>query len=204
MKKIILSTAILAVLSFSAHAQKIKLGAKAGLNVSQFSGDVLENNFTPGINAGIVAEFKLTSRFSIQPELLYNRQGNKTIINDYYGSELSREKYYEKLDYISLPVLAKIYVFKGLSIELGPQVALLTGAKRKVKYSGYYGNGSLEAPVNALYEKVDFGLAGGIAYDLPLGLFFQARYVGGMSNIVTLPDTTVKNQTISFSAGYKF
>ncbi|MFP9113588.1 porin family protein [Flavobacterium sp. RHBU_3] len=204
MKKIIFTAAILAAMCFSANAQKIKLGVKAGLNISQFTGDVLENNFTPGVNAGFVAEFKLTNWFSLQPELLYNRQGNKTIINEYYGTEVSHEKYFDKLDYISLPVLAKFYIYKGLSIEAGPQIAYLTGAKRKVEYSGYYGDGSLETPVNSEFEKADIGFVSGIAYDLPMGLFFQARYISGILDISATPDIMLNNETIAFSAGYKF
>lgn len=204
MKRIFYLTAVIALFCNVATGQKVKFGIKAGLNISQFTGDIEKNNFKSGLNAGVVAEVKFNERFSLQPELLYNRMGNKIIIDSFVGTDYEHREFFDNLDYLSLPVLFKIYVFKGLSIEAGPQISVLTGAKRKVKVEGDGGSGSIEYSSHADYKKTDMALVGGLAYDLPFGLFIQARYLGGISNIITYTDATLKNQTIAFSAGYKF
>ncbi|MCG7860471.1 PorT family protein, partial [Flavihumibacter sediminis] len=55
-----------------------RIGIKAGLNLSNFySDDVNDNNLKAGLNAGVYAKLPVTRGFSIQPELLYSNKGTK-------------------------------------------------------------------------------------------------------------------------------
>lgn len=204
MKNLLYAVAIIASASFGANAQKVQFGIKGGLNITKFGGDIDLSDYKTGLQAGAVAEIKFSDKFSLQPELLFNQQGMMYKVNFYDGGLYTRTKIFEKLNYISLPIMAKIYVFKGLSIQAGPQISLLTGAKRKIEFDTEEGNGSIEASVNAQYEKLDLGMAMGVGYDFPFGLFFQGRYVAGISNISAMPDSSLKNKTFNISAGYKF
>ncbi|KGO85055.1 hypothetical protein Q765_18100 [Flavobacterium rivuli WB 3.3-2 = DSM 21788] len=205
MKKIILSAALLMAVGFSAKAQEdVKLGIKAGVNFANFGGDVEDADSRTGFHAGVVAEFKLSENFSIQPELLYSQMGSKFEASGSFAGVAYSLEQTSKFDYLSLPILAKYYIIEGLSIEAGPQVGYLLSAKNEVK-----GSGSDElltsGDVKDGSKSVDFGLAGGLAYDLPMGVFFQARYYAGISNVNDGDgDLDVKNSALQLSVGYKF
>ncbi|KAF2518520.1 PorT family protein [Flavobacterium salilacus subsp. salilacus] len=188
MKKLLLSAAAIMAFSVVSHAQEIKFGVKAGLNIADFGGDAETEGSRTGFHAGGLAEFKLTETFSIQPELLYSMQGAK-------GKDiLTGEEYDLKFDYINIPIMAKYYLMEGLSIEAGPQVGFLMSAKAE------------DEDIKDSYKSIDIALNGGVAYDLPMGLFFQARYSAGISDISDIEgsDDKITNNVISLSVGYKF
>ncbi|MCO6146815.1 porin family protein [Flavobacterium sp. NRK1] len=199
MKKIILSTALLFAIGFTAKAQEIKYGVKAGVNFATLTGDIPDDVKTrTGFHAGAVAEFKLTEEFSIQPELLYSQQGMK-----YDGIDADtgiKVKTTWKMDYLILPVVAKYYIIEGFSIEAGPQIGYRLGAKIKAEASGF---GENEYDFKDDTKALDFGIIGGLAYDLPMGLFFQARYNAGITKI-NEGDDSVQNDVFQLSVGYKF
>ena len=140
-----------------------------------------------GLHIGGVAEFKLSETFSVQPELLYSMQGSK---EDFEGIEVEN-----KFDYLNIPIMAKYYLMEGLSIEAGPQVGFLMSAKAE------------DEDIKDGFKSIDFALNGGVAYDLPMGVFFQARYSAGLNNIYDgegSDDYKITNNVISVSVGYKF
>lgn len=191
MKKILLSAAAIMAFGFASQAQDIKFGAKAGLNIADFGGDAETSGSRTGFHVGVVAEFKLTEQFSIQPELLYSMQGAKyETVNDFAIVEQDM-----KLDYLNVPIMAKYYLFEGFSIQAGPQVGFLMSAKDE------------DTDVKDSFKSIDFALNGGVGYELPLGVFFQARYSAGLANIADgegSDDYSINNNVISLSVGYKF
>jgi hypothetical protein len=198
MKKLILSAAMLLTIGFTANAQNIKFGVKAGLNLATLTGDVNSDvSSRTNFHAGGVVEFKVAQNFSVQPELLYSGQGAKF---DVFQDGANYETTF-KFDYINIPVLAKYYIIEGFSIEAGPQVGFIVNSKMKVEIPGM---GSGEVDAEEITNGVDFGIAGGLAYDLPIGLFFQARYVAGIANVIDEPNTSTQNGVFQFSVGYKF
>jgi len=207
MKKIIFSVATLFAIGFTTQAQEIKYGVKAGLNLADWGGDAENTNVRPGLNAGVLAEIKFNN-FAIQPEIVYSQQGTKLTINNYSGNDLTSSlELTSKLDYINVPIAVKYYVIEGLSLQAGPQIGFLVSAKEKAELKANGENVSVEMDAKDGYEKVDFALFGGIGYDLPIGIFFQARYNAGLSNINKDPDSAdieLTNNVFSFSVGYKF
>jgi len=94
MKKLFI--AAIAVLAFgSANAQETKFGVKAGLNFSNFTGDVENNSMKVGFHVGGLVNIKVSDKFSVQPELLYSGQGAKFD----GGVTVSA-------DYLNIPVMA--------------------------------------------------------------------------------------------------
>ena len=198
MKKIILSAAMLLAIGFTAKAQDIKYGIKAGLNLATLTGDVPSDiSSRTSFHAGAVVEFKVGKNFSVQPELLYSEQGAE--YNTIEEGMLVNAKF--KFSYINLPVLAKYYVIEGLSIEAGPQIGFRTGAKVEVEVPGA---GSAEVDFKDATESIDFAIVGGLAYDLPVGVFFQARYNAGLTKVNNDNIDKTKNGVFQFSVGYKF
>ena len=186
-------------MGFAAKAQEIKYGVKAGVNFATLTGDVPDDVKTrTGFHAGVVAEFKLTEQFSIQPELLYSQQGTKYDIKD-IDTGINIESTW-KMDYLTLPIAAKYYIIEGFSVEAGPQIGYRLGAKIKAEASGF---GEQEYDLKDDTKAIEFGVIGGVAYDLSIGLFFQARYNAGISK-VNDDDDNVKNGVFQLSVGYKF
>jgi hypothetical protein len=170
MKKLFfLTLALCTVLVTNAQKSKreegIKLGIKGGLNVANLMGDVEDVAIRTSIHAGLVAEIIVSDKFSFQPELLYSGQG---------ATDTSEAAGRIKLDYITLPVLGKFPIAKNLSIEAGPQVGFLVSGKKKTNISN--------DKINDV-KTIDFGLNAGLNYELMSGVFFQARYNLGLTDI---------------------
>jgi hypothetical protein len=192
MKKTLIVLIAIGIGAF-ANAQKtkqdegIKLGIKGGLNVSNLMGDVKDVAIRTSIHAGLVAEIIVNDKFSIQPELLYSGQG---------ASDTSTGGGRIKLDYITLPVLGKFPIAKNLSLETGPQIGFLVSGKEKT-------NDSNETIPNT--KTIDFGLNAGLNYELNNGVFFQARYNLGLTDIGFYGDNKrASNSVIQFSIGKLF
>jgi hypothetical protein len=71
--------------------------------------------------------------------------------------------------------MAKFYVTKGLSLNVGLQPGFMTKAKTK-------GDG-LNVDVKSNCNKVDFSIPMSIAYEFENGLTFEARYTTGLTNV---------------------
>src|SRR5690606_14589683 len=148
-----------------------------------------------GFHVGAVAEIKFNDKFSLQPEVLYSAQGAK---------EKGEGDGKMNNDYINIPIMAKYYFVEGFSIEAGPQVGFLMKSEAKGE------NASVDT--KDFYKSVDFGLGIGLAYDLPMGLFVNARYNIGLSKInedfdfggITVETEDLKNNVIQIGVGFKF
>lgn len=202
MKKLVLAALAVFAIGNSAFAQQeVKFGPKAGVNFANLSGQD-DSNMLTGFHVGAVAEIKFNEKFSVQPEVLYSAQGSKYEVSNSIGSY----KATQKLDYINVPIMAKYYVAEGFSVEAGPQVGFLTKAEltQEGNVAGIV-NGESTRDNKDTYNSVDFGVNFGLAYDLPAGLFFNARYNLGLSDVVKDNNgDAIKNNVIQVGLGYKF
>lgn len=176
-------------------AQGIHMGIKGGLNVSQMSAqsEQIESSST-GFHVGLLTEFKVLGKFAIQPELLFSSQGSKV-----QPKQLGAfDNYTNKLYYLQLPVMAKVFVYKGLYLEAGPQASLLLSAQRVVDATNDATNNKSD------YKAFDYSANVGVGYDL-LGHFFaNMRYCIGLQNINDVPGgDSVKNGVFQLSIGAK-
>ncbi len=191
MKKLLLSA--MAVCAFgmtTVNAQDISYGVKAGLNLSNFSGDDTDelNNRT-AFHIGGMLEIALSDVFSLQPEVLYSAQGATLSENGVDGSF--------NFSYINIPVMAKYYVTEGLSLEFGPQVGILVSAETEAE--------GTTSDIKDYITSSDFGLNFGMGYKLESGVNFSARYNLGLSNIDDTESTDeVQNAVFQLSIGYFF
>ncbi|PKV51224.1 outer membrane protein with beta-barrel domain [Aquimarina sp. MAR_2010_214] len=186
-------------LGVTAQEENIRFGAKAGLNIANIAGDAVNGiSSRTGFHLGAVVEIPISEKFAFQPEVLYSAQGY-TMDETVFGIRIEGTT---KLDYINIPLIAKYYVVKGLSIQAGPQVGFLVSAKGEVKTAGI----EREEDIDDFYKSVDLGLGFGAGYQLDMGLFFDARYNLGLSDINDVDGDDDKNQNavIQFSVGYKF
>ena len=105
MKKLVLLAAVLlsSVGVFAQHeVGSINIQPKVGINIADLT-DADESDARIGFVVGAEGEYQLTDLFSLTAGLLYSQQGCK------YDDEST------KLDYINVPILANVYVAKGLA-----------------------------------------------------------------------------------------
>ncbi|TCN52467.1 PorT family protein [Flavobacterium circumlabens] len=183
MKKFLV-LAVVTVLGFTnVNAQKIKFGAKGGLNFASVSGDNTEGiDVVTSFNFGVLSEIPVSDKFSFQPELMYSGQGYS--FNDNTIA----------LNYLNIPLMGKYYLTKGLSLEAGPQIGFLLSAKND------------KTDVKDSFNTFDFGVNFGLGYKLDNGLNFGARYNLGLTDINNLDNSSSKNKNGVFqlSVGYFF
>lgn len=189
MKKILLM-AVVMLASVASYAQQavgtFTLQPKIGMNVASLTKcDGCDPRI--GLAAGVEAEYQATDIFSVSAGLIYSMQGNKAKAEGVTQTT--------KLDYINIPILANVYVTKGLAVKLGVQPAF--NVSDKVKFSG---GASLEAEdVGA--ESFDFSIPVGLSYEFN-NVVLDARYNFGVTNIADGGDS--KNSVFQFTLGYKF
>ena len=167
-------------------AQKFQFGAKAGINVSNFTGgdfDDVEKKALVGFHGGLYLRFDLAN-LSIQPVAMISTQGAK--IDSVSGS------YNWKLTYINVPVMVQYRFAGGIYIEAGPQVGF--------KIDDNIPNQTIDEFINGL----DFSIAGGLGYRTKGGLGVGARYTAGVSKLgdfelSTGIDPDFKNGVLQFS-----
>ena len=202
MKKSFLFIAMMLLSTTFLTAQEfVNFGAKGGLNFASFSGsdaDDLDFQGRTGYHLGLVMEIPLASEFSVQPEVLYSTVGGQTnqlVVDKATDAEFS-------LDYISVPVMFKYYILGGLNVEAGPQFSFNTRNDIGGDFNEDDVLQEFDAITNEDPRSFDFGGAVGLGYNLPLGLFAQARYVFGLSDVYQ--NFGVRNDLVQLSIGMKF
>lgn len=187
MKKTIFAAVVLLAMSASVQAQLVKIGIKGGLNYANQNGSDITINSTnyqtsaiTSYHAGLVAEIKLVDSFAIQPELLYSTQGAT------YKNAV--EEFQNELGYLSIPIMAKIYLNKVVSLELGPQASFLLSERNNfdVKDANTF----------------DFAANAGLGFKITKSFFLEGRYSLGLTD--ASKDAQVKNSVVQVSAGFLF
>lgn len=212
MKKILLLVTVVAC-TISAHSQEIRMGAKAGVNFANMSfkpSDGEDFKSRTSFHIGGLVEIPITDKFSVQPEILYSSQGSQLKESEEYMGQKVNSEIKFKLDYVSIPVMAKYYVIDGLGLEAGPQFGILVSAKGEYEFSGFGMSESGSEDLKDELKTLDIGLGFGASYRLDMGVFFGARYILGLTDINDNKDdgfddeAKVKNNVFQLSVGYTF
>jgi predicted DNA binding CopG/RHH family protein len=206
MKKIMMIAAMM-VATISAKAQfepgTFSLQPKAGFVLSSITGD--GTKYKPGFTAGLEGQYQINNWFGLSAGVHYAMAGYK--YKDIDDAKVNA-------GYINIPVMAKFYVTKGLSLNAGVQLGFLTTAKEK------YSNGGIkyDTDIKELCNKTDFSIPLSIAYEFTNGLSFEARYNAGLTNFfkkdvinviedldgVRVRSEDNKNSAFMITVGYKF
>lgn len=184
---------ITSVISLNAQDRKNKAtaGIKGGYNVSSVSFDgSSETAKLHGFHIGVYGESYIGNYFSIQPEILYSQQGYKII--DKNGT------YTQKLDYINIPLMLKMYPVKSFFLEAGPQIGFSISHKETFD-SGFilYDTSKEFNPSN-----FDWGVNLGAGFKSDAGISLGARYHIGQSDIYN--QDKPKNRVWQIYIGFEF
>lgn len=200
MKKVILLATMFVVGAGIARAQvsTATFGVKGGVNLATVSGDDYDSpDSRTSFNAGLVAEIPVSARFSIQPEVLYSGQGFdiKRIDQDNLFDNDENVEY--QLDYIQVPVLAKIYLVDGLNLQVGPSFNFKINEEIDYQPNADAGDVNLDEA-----KDFDFGGAAGLEYKFENGFFIQGRYNYGFTELIE--DRDVHNSVFQAGIGFMF
>ena len=166
---------LLVIFSFSQsilYAQGFHLGIKAGTNNSLLTGNSFSDGFNWSFMAGAFAEVNFTSKWGIQPEVLFSQVTSQTASNFSEAYQEGINSKDVKLQYLSIPILLTYKLpIPILSLQLGPQFGTLLNNNSSITTTG----------ANA-FKSGDFSMVVGAQVNL---LMFKGgiRYVYGFSNI---------------------
>ena len=156
-------------------------GVKGGFTAANFRGDDKQNFSNEGayntFHAGVYAQFGFNDKFSLQPEVLYSRQGFK---GDSPATTAPAGSYTTRLDYIQVPVLLVYNFLDNVSLHVGPQVSLLTKVKegdrerRIADENNRFGYS---------YNSLDYGLSAGLEARVGPARI-GGRYTAGFADII--------------------
>jgi len=188
-----LSGLITVLLVSTAAMAQFHIGVKAGANITKIEGKSFKEQFRSGYHLGGFAEIGFGKKFGIQPEVVFNQYSTRVdsnfshiyenVFNPGYASNI-------KLNYLSVPLLLTYKFLGPLSLQAGPQFAVLIDQNKTLLQNGQqaFKNGDFSMVAGAQLKLLKFRLTG--------------RYVVGLNNINDIDNQDKwKNQTIQLSLG---
>lgn len=197
MKKVLFAALMMfsSVGAFAQHAVgSFNLQPKIGVSIANLT-DIKDSDPRVGLVAGVEGEYQVSDIFSISAGALYSMQGAKSTISVLGQSTTATTK----LDYINVPIMANVYVVKGLAVKLGiqPGFKVSSTKKRDVNTSLVSGSGSRDIKA----QSVDFSIPVGVSYEYS-NFQLDARYNLGLTKV--FENGKDKNSVFQITLGYKF
>ncbi|MFW6145171.1 MAG: outer membrane beta-barrel protein [bacterium] len=199
MKKVLL-IAVFLISAFSSYAQRFNGGIHGGFIVSQLDGDNLGGYNKPGLRGGGWVNTVISPMVVIQMEMEYIQKGSKISETQL----LSRNYYHSRLEYLQIPLLAKIRATDNITAEAGIAGGYLFNAIEDKDGSGF-----LDAEPS--FNQYELSLLIGLNYHLTETLTGNVRF-----NYSALPvrdhpggqaywlDRGQYNNVLSFGIYYEF
>lgn len=198
-----------------------QFGLHGGVNLSRFvGGDAADVQEKAGLRAGGSIQLLRLGPVAIVPELYYSQKGAK-ITDDFADDDAPQPTSYDfSLDYLEIPLIAKLSFPLGRARQLRPYVAggpvYAWNLSCEVSVAGDPQAGvedcrqQIGSDARTALRNADKGLALGAGLDLAvLGmgtLNLDARLVRGLDRLTTGPGAQpdLKNQAFSLMLGYSF
>lgn len=170
----------------------ITVQPKIGINGANIT-DADNSDSRIGLVLGGEFEYRVSPIFSLSAGALYSMQGCKGTAEDDDGNTGDVSL---KLDYINVPILANVYVVKGLAIKLGIQPGFNVRHKATATVSGVNVTTNLPG-----IKSVDFSIPIGVSYEFNR-FVIDGRYNLGVTKLIDGADS--KHSVFQFTFGYKF
>lgn len=170
----------------------ITVQPKIGINGANIT-DADNSDSRIGLVLGGEFEYRVSPIFSLSAGALYSMQGCKSTAEDEDGNTGDVSL---KLDYINVPILANVYVVKGLAVKLGIQPGFNVRHKATASVSGVNVTTNLPG-----IKSVDFSIPIGVSYEFNR-FVIDGRYNLGVTKLIDGADS--KHSVFQFTFGYKF
>lgn len=203
MKKSI-SIAILCLFGFTQTNAQVTFnpGLKAGANFSHFTQSTDPNEKYTSLTdfyVGFLGELNLSKSYSLQPEILYTRQGTGVEMRQSNNTIITNEI---KVSYLSFGVVNK-FKFQKFNIHLGPTVDININDKGKTLSNSYnnYDNVYFYDYNQYDYTPIDFTFFIGAGYDITDNFGIEARIKKGLLDVT---DWGSGGENVVFQTGVYF
>lgn len=195
-QKLLLLNGLL-LLAGGAHAQ---LGLRVGINTVTITTKAVRDpqyastDAKSGYQLGVFYEHKLSTRFSVVPELQFSRQRTDLQISDRSVDDGGYDADYRlQFSYLHVPMLLRGR-FGRFYAEAGPQASLQvaareTGSEKIGTFVGSYTQ-SFDRPATDSYRRFDVGLCAGLGVQLPAGLALGLRASTGLLSLTAVQRST--------------
>lgn len=204
MKKIFLIIVLNFLIFTNVNAQnEFDFGLKSGINFSNLSSEYFaENSSKIGIYIGLITEIPISTKFSIQPEILYSTQGADVKITQ-DGGPPPLTKY--SLNYILVPILAKVYISNNWSVEVGPSFNFLIKDEAfRPDITEFIGDVIIQKKlIDADADSFELSGVINLSYKFNRNFFGSIRYFQGLTDSINNIDDA-RNNGFQLGVGYLF
>ena len=191
--------------TLSAQAQHeegdVTIQPRVGITISNITdGDKSKINLAYGVDF----ERFFTDQFSVGLGVMFTNQGCKYDVLSDTGAKSNDIKF--NIYYGTLPIMANYYVLPGLALKAGIQPAFRVKANLE-------SNGTkldFDNTVDALFEgegnklnTFDLSIPVGLSYEYA-GITLDARYMFGVTKLISNAEKSIYNRVIMVTLGYKF
>lgn len=164
------------------------LGASFGYLSGDWNSEPREKKkLIAGVVVGVEGEYYATKWLGISAGMNYTMQG--------WRLDYPERSVLTRLNYLNFPVMANIYVVKGLSLKTGAQFGWLLNAKDRVD--------DVNIDIKDDCNGFCFAIPLGLAYEFD-NFAFDARYNFALSNAINKVNERKRSQLIQLTFGYKF
>lgn len=224
----IIAAMMVATLSVSAQYEPgtFSLNVKAGINIASLTNAVnmpimnkltLDKQPMGGGLVGVETEYQLTKMLGLTAGVHLSEQGQgwENYKGDYNGVKTEIKENQIDMWYVNVPIVANIYLYKGLAIKTGVQFGFLTDAEMQFRIESKedFGDGVMrdvtqfnERKMKDMLKKVDISIPIGLSYEFRSHLVLDARYNLGLSKVnkeSSPGEKDSKNSVFCVSLAYK-
>ena len=179
---------------FAQHAPgSLTVQPRIGFSGADFS-NTSDTKARVGMIAGPEFEYTVSNRFSLAFGFNYSQQGAE--LDSKYYHTATNVTY--KMDYLTVPIVANVYLLKGLALKAGIQPGYNLSAKMDA-------DGTKVDFKDDAIKKFDFSIPFGLSYEF-YNIVLDARYTIGLTKIFDekIVDLDSKNVGFQITLGYKF
>ncbi|WP_298364804.1 porin family protein [uncultured Lutibacter sp.] len=194
MRTLVIIIAFVSTLTINAQSSKIdksnsSFGLKGGYNLASVrNSEGNETDQREGFHVGFFGESSINNFLGLQIELTYSQQG--------YVIENSNFKLTQKIDYLNIPLMLKLYPTKTFYLEAGPQIGYAISHKENI--DTFLGGSNSNFDPNSL----DWGANVGLGFKSETGIVLGARFHHGLGKIYE--ETNEFNNVLQLSLGFIF
>jgi hypothetical protein len=187
---------VLVLTCVSPATAQITYGVKAGVNFANVSfdgDDEVPSSGRAGLLAGAFATIPLAKWLTVQPEAIYTVKGASLDVFDIDSDYI--------VDYLEVPVLARVPVRNRVYVAAGPSVAFRIRARSRTSFAG----STEEIDIGEDVESLDIGVVGAVGFQMGRWVF-DGRYTHGLSdtNVEKNDNVKIRNRVFSLSGGFTF
>ena len=181
-----------------------------GIEVGDNQSQELKPQARPGFTGGVDVLYQASDNIGLSIGLSYVQAGCK--YKDVDDNGVTWHDHYDRMDYISVPLVAHSYIAPGLSINVGVAPSFLIYGKYHAGMQSY----DLDADghrTNVQEAEIDQDIKKGLrnfTLSIPVGISYEyenvvldARYNVGMLNVYK-HGLSARNKVFEVSVGYKF